>query len=850
MTTVLWKSSWRPHSHPRHAAPPTPILRRGFSVSAHRRALPLINAVNFRRQQNMAANYKVLQWNDRPEWKLTKEFMENYKIDRLRIFPGVVKEKLEVLRQKKKGEAKAERAYGVIAAHGITADRESKRDVKKKAGTGGKAGPGIDPFHEKFPIEKSQEELLDINENMPELVPYPDHIVTLEDTNLYEALKYVRPGHFLIPSETIPANITQLPNGRIPSFDITPIKQTKPTIVNIARFTFLANNPKHHIIHNMETIWTHFLKGMHVTCQFSFRPRSAARGLDFDWMWENCMHLRPEVVQRALPSTTRLALGPLTNGNEITWLAVPRINPVDYRARWTARQLEQRKLLQEGRGMLPIEERRRLKKELRLQMKTGKGNKKDIPKVSPMAMSVARLGIQRRIDDLLFKYEKLYGNIRSYVGTRYGTGRFLDQGERSVISKLVRMEKVDLLKYTPEPYIRERSLQSAQLKAATGQSHSDPSQGGNLQASEYEKLEAVVKSLGRWKLSSSRIKPWRTVFRDNVKREERERAFVKRVASAKLEEEQEDRTKYEDERNIQKTKLDFVQPTIVEHEEEGNEPTYQKWSEVAAEDKIETLRKEAQESWEDDDPLNSLLSPKANGVMERLQDDRDHLHESEHETNPRTGLLPYISKFEITDRVELLLGKHNSDKAPSPIRTDDQISKSMSTKYPSPSSGPKGWSSDHQSHYRMAIPPRNEYGSPDKEYRRVPTDAIASELPREPRNDRYHRQESSSPTHSSSGSTKSHDDISQYHVSPLEPFLPIDGIGADVIFKRQYHPYPMRLHIPDKKWRKGAPLKKPPKKTVVNEFDYNQKGRKKGMDSEKHFMLRAFKMDFTVAGNK
>lgn len=759
MTTVLWQSLWRPHSHPRHGVPPTPILRRGFSVSTHRHALPLIHAVNFKKQLNMAANYKVLQWNERPDWKMTKEFMENYKIDMLRIFPGVVEEKLTATKTSKKGAAKAERAHKLVTLAGKAADRTAQQPSKKVA----------------------QEET-DINEDMPEFVPYPDQIVTLKNTNLYEALKYVRPGHFLIPSETIPTSITGLPNGRIPSFDIIPVKQTKLTVVNIARFHFLPSNPKEYFIHSMGTMWTHFLKSIQVTGQLSFRPRAVTKGFSFEWMWENCVHLRPEVMQRALPSTTCIALGPLTNGNEATWLVVPRGNPADYRARWSARQLEQTKLLKAGRGMLPLEERRRLKKELKIQMKSGRGKKDSILMVSPMAMSVARLGIQRRIDDLLFKYEKLYGNVRSYIGTRYGTGRFMDRGERLVVNKLVRMEKVDLLKYTPEPFIPNRKYKYAQLEAATGQSQTSKygsrsakrehdlveprsydDQGPDLrttrdlQTSDSAQLKAV-EDLGGWKL---RPKPraGRPLTEDDLKRERREQAFIERIASAKLEEEKEEILKREDNRDIWES------------------------SEVAAEDKIETLKKEAQEPWEEDDALNYLLSPKANGVMDRPQDEGD---------------LPASANFSASE--------HERNRPPSILQ-----------------------------------------------YQRRARDDGASELPREPQNDRYRGPESDSQSDSSSNE-RHRTNTSESQTPKIEPFQPIEGIGSDIILMDQYklnsRPPSSRVKPQGRQKSKGAPIKKRRLKKVVDEFAHNPRGEVRGINNDKRLLSSAFKMDFAVARDK
>ncbi|TID24983.1 hypothetical protein E6O75_ATG04188 [Venturia nashicola] len=827
----------------------------------------------------MAANYKVLQWNERPDWTMTKEFMLNYKIDMLRIFPGEVEEKLIHVRDMK-GVAKAKKAYSILAAAGRKADKLT-RTMAKQAAEGDEAGQQIS---ETF-------------EDMPEFVPTPKEILILENTNLYEALKYVSPGHFLVPSETIPVKISTLPNGRIPSFDIISVKPAKLTIVNIARFPFLPNNPKEHIVHCLETIWTHFLKNDQVTCQLSFRPKKADKGLDLEWMWKNCVHLRPEVVQRALPSTSRLALGPLTNGNEITWLVVNRNNQVDYRERWRARQLEQTRLLKAGRGMLPLEERKRVKRELKLQLKSGKAKKDSILTVSPMAMSVARLGIQRQIDHILFKYEKLFGNIRYYLGTRYGAGRFLDRHERDVVNKAVRMQLVDLLKYTPEPYIANRNSRMAQLEAATGESYPngkrrrrvveqqpdfvepekyeerlDPCREVDLQASDSAQLAAVAKDLG-YTLSSKAGFGKANVFKSDLKREQRERAFVERIVSAKLEDEQEDRKKSEDKRDLHKE-----HPTTMKHHEEGIDITYEKKGrEVTAEDEIEALKKEAQNSWEEDDPLNTLSGFKTNSALERPQNEGDPLLEthspasatvtgpqtsaalerssdsSERETNRRAGLLPYMSKFEVADRVELPIRKHNSDKAPSPIRADDQISKSKSTKYHSSTSGHKVKSSELQSNHRMAITPRSEYGLLEREYRRGARDNIASELPRESQNDRYGGQRSDMPFKFSSGGVKHHNDSSDSQNSEIEPFQLIRGIGSDVILEKQYKTQAKRpvsdVKSRGRKKSKGAPIKKR-QKQVVDDFADNQKGRAKSSGTGNHRLLRAFKMDFRVAGDK
>lgn len=772
---------------------------------------------------------------------MTKESMENYKIDMLRVFPGVVKEELvRPVKKDRKGVERAKKAYNLMMdAHTRNLIAKTSEKVAEER------------------VDEAVEWVSDTNEDMPEPVPYPDQIVTLKNTNLYEALKYVRPGHFLIPSETVPSSITKLPNGRIPSFDVIPVNQAKLTIVNIARFAFLPNNPKQHIIHNMETIWTHFLKSNQVTCQLSFRPRSQEKGFNFDWMWENCVHLRPEVMQRALPSTSRLALGPLTNGNEITWLVVPRENPVDYRARWKARQQEQKNLLDAGRGMLPLEERRLVKKELRCQMRTGKRDPNSALMFSPMAMSVARLGIERRIDDLLFKYEKLYGNIRSYIGTRYGTGRSMGRNERSVVNKIVRMESVDLLKYTPQPYIPERNLRFAQLNAATGKSYFTYKRGRRKEEHDSSSVEP---------------RGYDPMTKDNFKREARERAFVERLTSAKREDELVEDGSHPQEIHWQSDSRSEVgrsnpelahkeQFAIAKHDEEGKKRSYEKKrGEVAAEDKIETLKKEAQEDWGEEDLLSSLSSHemvRANTQSTGLRRPPDVLPDVlRHETSQRTGLLPYISKFEIADRVELPIRKHNSDKAPSPIRADDQISKSKSTKYPIQNSGHKAKPFNFQSNYRMPDTPRNEYGSPDKEYRNGPRDNIASELPREPQNDYYRGQENERRSDSSSAGTRYHNKTSKSHNSKIEPFQPISGIGSDIVLERQFKPNTTKRPSslvkprPSRKKSKSAPEKKPPKKKVVDDFGYNQKGSKKVLNSEKHLLLRAFKMDYAVAGKR
>lgn len=977
--------------------------------------------------------------------------MENYKIDTLRIFPGVVKEKLVRPVQDKKGMARAKKAYGIMMAPNPILDKatgdfrnetaletktpqeiaqeeavsvrnhltKDKDDVlPAKLGEADVADAAVgssEPEFEKdeagewtevFDKDQAIQWRFDFNENLPKPVPHPDQKVILKNTNLYEALKYVRPGHFLIPSEALPARFNELPNGRIPSFDIVPVKQEKLTIVNIARFNLSHTHPIKHTMHTLCTMWTHFLKSTHVTCQLAFRPKAHPNGYTFEWIYENCVHLRPDIIQRSLPSTTRIALEPITNGNEITWLVVPRKNPVDYMARWKARQKEQKQLLKEGRGMLPDKERTVVKKELKRQLKAGKMNPSVFHNFSPMAMSVARLGIHRRIDDLLFKYEKLYNNIRSYVGTRYGAGRRMDIGERRLVNKLVSMEKVDSLKYTPKPYIPRRHPKSAQLDAASkdrgpwlfkakdGVMNKDAIRNIKREQAFIERsgqFEPAVIDLGHGQLNSN-FNPKNGGTRPKVGKQER--TFVKQFACAEIE--RDNSMRYEAKREIRRVhwqldsqteagrpnreqahKEQFATP---KHVAERNKTTeYEKERDhVTTEDRIEKLKKEAQKDWDEDDPMNSLSSHTFVIPNEPPAASKRSPDVLKHEVNPRTGLLPFMSKFEIADRVELPIRKHNSDKAPSPIRMDDQVSKSKSTRYPIRNSSHKAKLANYRPDYRATITPRNEYGSPDKEYRREPRDRYGwpdkeyrrgprddnvSELPREPQMDRcggqtsgsrsdafpegkyaqansrprhgqlgfeprderpkpYPKDESNfipasgqllpgsrnertssksqdpqsgfkkeasqpvwsltgnketktlptrpaTPTSSSATSTaysqtwapcgNGHKDTSE-SISKIKPFLPIEGIGSEIIEKQQYEPNAKRpgsrsnsgsrSHSEQRKRSKGAPNKKAPRKKVVDEFAFHQNGIKKGTNSAKHMMLKAFKMDFAVAGNK
>jgi hypothetical protein len=469
----------------------------------------------------MAANYKVLQWNLREE-DMSEEFMKSYKIDTLRIVPGDVKQELVKPEQGRKGIAKAEKAYNIMMASNSREEKISGKSKASKDTTGGvvdeavntatriaedhdaemakyaaedsgnltpppSTGPSLVPFNTKCEYTET------INRALPKAVPYPDKQVILKDTNLYEALKYVRPGYFLIPSTALPSKFDKLPDGRITSFDIYPVKQAKLTIVNIARFPFAHDHPLEHLRGRFDTIWTHFLKSIHVVAQLSWRPKAKPQGYTFEWIWDNCVHLRPEVMQRALPATSRLALGPLTNGNEITWLVAPRSNPTNYIKRWHTRQHEQEKLLKEGKSMLPKEERRKLKREMKEQMKLVKEKGGHAIEFSPMSMAVARLGINRRIDTILFKYEKLYAKIRTYVGSRYGRNRFMNREERDTVHAVMEMEKVEYLKHNQAVYLPPRNQinkyqkeESKEWKRETGSRdymwREDPGQGKQNQA--------------------------------------------------------------------------------------------------------------------------------------------------------------------------------------------------------------------------------------------------------------------------------------------------------------------------------------------------------------------------------
>ncbi|QDS75606.1 hypothetical protein FKW77_006488 [Venturia effusa] len=578
----------------------------------------------------MAANYKVLQWNHFPRWQMSRDFMEKYKIDTLTIFPGVVNQELVDPVQGKKGKAKAKKAYNIMMSTGAVpkdGSRGSKSLKSTKVDATGVALKGSEPQLKTDeagkPIKESDSDWArGLNNNMPEPVPYPDRMVVLKDTNLYEALKYVRPGHFLTPSETIPENIKQLPNARIVAFDIVPAKQQRLTIAQIARFQFSATSPKEHSRHILNNIWTHLLKGDHVTCQLAYRSKTTPKGYDFEWIWKNCVHLRPDVLQRALPSSTRLALGPLTNGNEVTWLVVPRNNIIDYMRRWKARQQEQNVLLEAGRGMLPKEERKAVKKELKAQLRAGKSNSEAKMSFSPMAMSVARLSINRRVDDILFKYEKLVKKIRAYIWTKYGRDRLMTRDEKQIVKKILHMESVDNFKFTPRPLIEPRT-------------------------SKYAKLEAAIKRQSRWPPSE-----------DDEKRRRRERAFSNRDASVVHEESNDE---------------DTIKPT--KYEEES--------AEDFAQERIETLRQGAQKDWEEDDPLNSLSDHKLFKADETPNGPGRRPDVFEHAGSPRTGLLSFMSKLETAESEKSPITRHDSERPPFTMRADEKDFKIKSSRLPS-----------------------------------------------------------------------------------------------------------------------------------------------------------------------
>jgi hypothetical protein len=389
----------------------------------------------------MAANYKVLQWSLRKEEMMSDEFMKSYKIDTLRVLPGDVKQELVKTGQRReKGIAQAEKAYGIMVSQGYD----------------GTSAMQHVPNESHSPVETTYHYKETINHALPKAVPYPQEEVILKDTNLYEALKYVRPGYFLVPSEALPAKFDNLPDGRVSSFDIYPVKQSKLTIANIARFPLSHDHPLSHMKDRLNTIWTHFLKSVHVIGQLSWRPKAQPKGYTTNWIWNNCVHLRPEVIQRALPATTRLALGPLTNGNEITWLVAPRANPVDYEFRWSARQHEQEVLMKEGKGMLPKEERRRLKKAMKVQLRIARENPQHLAVFTPRTMAVGRLTIIRKIDANLFEYEKLFEKIKKYAGSRYGNSRLMDKQEQDTVHAMINMQPVAFLKHNQPIYIPPR----------------------------------------------------------------------------------------------------------------------------------------------------------------------------------------------------------------------------------------------------------------------------------------------------------------------------------------------------------------------------------------------------------
>jgi hypothetical protein len=44
------------------------------------------------------------------------------------------------------------------------------------------------------------------------------------------------------------------------------------------------------------------------------------RGYPLSWIVQNCMHLRPEMILRAMPYGTRITVPPVTNGTEMCWV--------------------------------------------------------------------------------------------------------------------------------------------------------------------------------------------------------------------------------------------------------------------------------------------------------------------------------------------------------------------------------------------------------------------------------------------------------------------------------------------------------------------------------------------------
>jgi hypothetical protein len=769
----------------------------------------------------MAANYKVLQWNSKPEL-MTEEFMRNYKIDTLRILPGDVKQELVRPQQGKKGLLKAAKAYNIMVNDPKSITR-NERVAPLATVTGWAHGPQELERIQGHPTKDAHSDLPELHEpsalrawaeetnpTFPNPLPYPEEEVILKDTNLYEALKYVRPGYFLMPTEALPPKIDSLPNGRIPSFDIYPVKQTKLTIVNIARFPFTANHPTGHTRERFSTIWTHFLKSVQVVGQMSWRPKAKAHGYTFDWMWDNCVHLRPEIMQRALPATTRLGLGPLTNGNEITWLVVPRANPNNYERRWKVRQRQQEDLLAAGKGMLPKPERKKLKKEVKAQLRAARNNPSLSIDFSPMGMATARLGIIRRLDLILFKYEKLLGTIKSYIGARYGRNRFLNREERSVVHALVKMPSVEHLKRTPSVYIPPRNLEE-KVKSQTD----------SVGRQDYRRSSELVSSGGGSARDIERARPYRRTrepdaWRSNVQKDPQER--------------------------------------------------------------IQELKRDAQDSWDnDDEPMNSLSSRE----LARPECGDQRQAPGFERTRFMSSLLsrdeaPMSDKDNMRDEKEVHIWKFVSNSRPqdennrfsSPSINDGRRNESTQKKH----WHRKESSYQGRSDYKSGNEQRHGRGSPNEDYIKRADDWRSSDTSSWKPRDR----QSSDTSNWMPRDSQSNDDLDmrsfkpEYNPSTSQSITTSKDVASAVVRKslpkrspdvRKSEPRHQRKAPADARekfarppgtkqisfeHKKGKFQQAKLGKQKKDEFQYNQKGLSTS-EKDKKSMLHAFKLDFAVA---
>ncbi len=71
------------------------------------------------------------------------------------------------------------------------------------------------------------------------------------------------------------------------------------------------------IKHNVSKAYDFLSKGYRV--EFHVRPRSNNRVQTIDWALQNALHLRPEVIQAAMPKGTKILIPPFRDGTALIW---------------------------------------------------------------------------------------------------------------------------------------------------------------------------------------------------------------------------------------------------------------------------------------------------------------------------------------------------------------------------------------------------------------------------------------------------------------------------------------------------------------------------------------------------